>query len=93
MNGEVKYYNTTKVVIPPLHNEPSKDRMLPFGTPIVLHRPYNTRTLGRIAYFVGPNGKGNDLYAVFFEGYTNADGTAVMVDFARNEFVLARSGT
>lgn len=82
-----------RIIIPPSPAEPPEDRLLPTGTPVVLCKPYNGRTQGRVGYFIGRNSAGRDLYAIVFEGYTNTDGTARAVDFARSEFVLARAGT
>jgi hypothetical protein len=69
-----------------------RERVLPFGTPVVLKRPHRRRTQARIASWLGCCGR-VDRYALFFEGFTNSDGSACIVDFNRDEFVLARSGT
>jgi hypothetical protein len=68
-----------------------RERLLPFGTPVVLKRPYLGRTLARVAGWLG--GCRMDRYALFFEGCAGPGGTACIVNFNRDEFVLARSGT
>lgn len=72
---------------------PKNSRQLPHGTPVVLNNPYSCPVTGiefsqgRIHEYLGPGKEGKGRYGLTFEGF---DGT---VDFNRNEFVLARSGT